>query len=160
VEGVKFDLFDLGDFGGFGLGAGLSGEVDGGDAQGAEEQAGALVIELVEGDAVGDFEDGALDGGAVFEAGQIEGGVGEDEVALRPAAGTGGVVVIAEVFAAERWAAAAVSGGVDVAAEVAFAGRFWLGCGFLRELDRLCGFHFGIPPDTYFKKLKSSKHVG
>jgi hypothetical protein len=127
VEGVEFDLFDLGDFGRFGFAAGLSGQVDGGDAQGAEEQAGALVVELVEGDAVSDFEDGALDGGAVFEAGQVEGGVGEDEVAVGSAAGPGGVMEVAKFFAAECGTAAAVAGGGDVAAEVTFAGWFWLG---------------------------------
>ncbi|MBB5345333.1 hypothetical protein [Tunturibacter empetritectus] len=59
-----------------------------------------------------------MDGGAVLGQGQIEGG------AAGAAAGSGdglagGVVVVAELFAAEAWAAAAMAVGEDVAALVA-----------------------------------------
>ncbi len=52
------------------------------------------------------------------------------------------MVVVAEVFAAQAWAAAAVAVGEDVAALVAF----WFG-------------HLGTPPGVLLV-LKSSKYVG
>jgi hypothetical protein len=59
-----------------------------------------------------------LDGGAVFGVGEGEGAGLVLAGALGGAAG--GVVVVAEVFAAEGGAAAAVAVGEDVAALVAF----------------------------------------
>jgi hypothetical protein len=103
---------------GGGGGAGLAGEVDGGGTQGVEEETAALRVELVEGDAAGDFSDGELEGGAVFKAGQVECGVGRDE-----AGGSGGrtvgVVEVAEVLSAEGRRAAAAASGMDVAADIA-----------------------------------------
>lgn len=65
---------------------------------------------------VDDLADGVLDGAAVFAAGEGEGG-------LAAAAGlwvrngfSGGVVVVAEGFFGEGWAAAAVAVGKDVTA--------------------------------------------
>jgi hypothetical protein len=73
VDRVVFNLFDLWDCFGFGFEAGFFGQVDGGDADGAEEKTGAIVVDLVLADAAGEFGEGELDGEAVFEAGKIEG---------------------------------------------------------------------------------------
>ena len=117
---VEDDLLD--DFGGCGCGAGRgeAGEVCAGDLEAVEEEAGAAWIELVAGDAAEDLADGALDGGTIFDEGEVEAaaaGAALDGVRDRA---TGGVVVIAEIFAAEAGAAAAVSVGEDVAALEAF----------------------------------------
>jgi hypothetical protein len=61
------DLFD--DFGEFGFGVVTGcgfGEVEAGDLEAVEEQAGAARIDVVGGDAAENFADGLLDGGAVF----------------------------------------------------------------------------------------------
>ena len=52
----------------FGLGFGdlLFGEVEAGDLEAIEEEAGAAWIDVVGGDALKDFADGGLDGGTVF----------------------------------------------------------------------------------------------
>ena len=55
-----------------GDGAGVGREVRGGDLDGEEEEAGAFVVDLIAGDAVGDLGDGELDGVAVLEVGQRE----------------------------------------------------------------------------------------
>jgi hypothetical protein len=125
---VGGDFFD--DFGGFGfctvVGGGF-GEVEAGDLEAVEEQAGAAGIDVVGGDAAEDFADGLLDGGAVFGQGKVEGGAAASAL-LRVGDGfSGGVVVVAEVFSAEAGAAAAVAVGEDVSALVLFGG--W--CGFL-----------------------------
>jgi hypothetical protein len=62
--GVDGDLF----YGlGFGFGEGLRfGEVEAGDLEAVEEEAGASGIDVVGGDALEDFADGGLDGGAIF----------------------------------------------------------------------------------------------
>ncbi len=118
VVGVGFYLFD--GVGGVGLGLAW-GEVHGGDLEAVEEEAGAAGVELVGGEAEEDFADGGLDGGAVFRAGEGEGGA----AGLAGGAGvefgfwdgfSGGVVVVAEEFVAQGWAAAAVAVGEDVAA--------------------------------------------
>jgi hypothetical protein len=76
---------------------------------------------LIERDAAAYHGYGELDRGAVFEAGEVEGGVGAEVVVVGGArAAAGGVVEVAELLAAEGGAAAAVAGGVDVAADVAF----------------------------------------
>jgi hypothetical protein len=62
--GIDGDLF----YGlGFGLGEGLwFGEVEAGDLEAVEEEAGAAWVDVVGGDALQDFADGGLDGGSVF----------------------------------------------------------------------------------------------
>ena len=74
---VEHDFFH-----GFGWGMGglrlcLHGfrEVRGGDLEAVEEEAGALEVEVVGGDAAEDFVDGELDGGAVLGGGQAEAGL-------------------------------------------------------------------------------------
>jgi len=64
---VDGDLFD--DFGGFGVGVAVDrgfGEVEAGDLEAVEEQAGAAGVDVVGGNALEDFADGVLDGGAVL----------------------------------------------------------------------------------------------
>jgi len=106
------------------LGAGFSGEEVGGDLEAVEDEAGALLVELVGADAVEDLAEGVLDGGAVFKRGEEEFGV--DGMASAEFGGgvAGGLVVVAEVFVAEGGAAAAAAGGEDVAAAVGFLGGF------------------------------------
>ena len=68
MDGVVDD-FGYGFFGflaGGGLDGGWFGEVQGGDLQAVEEQAGAARVEGVFGYAGEDFADGVLDGAAVF----------------------------------------------------------------------------------------------
>jgi hypothetical protein len=96
------------------------GEVEAGDLEAVEEQACAAGIDLVGGDALEDLADGELDGGLVFGQGQVEVGAAVLAVARVGDGAAGGVVVVAEVFSAEAWAAAAVAVGEDVAALVAF----------------------------------------
>ena len=65
-SGVDGDLFDGSGFGG-GLGVGLSfGEVEAGDLEAVEQEAGAAGIDVVGGDALQDLADGGLDRGSVF----------------------------------------------------------------------------------------------
>jgi hypothetical protein len=98
-------------------GDGLFGEVEAGDLESVEEEAGAAGVDVVGGDALQDLADGVLDGGAVFGERELEGGVAGAWV-LRGS--SRGVVVVAEVLAAQAWAAAAVAVGEDVAALEAF----------------------------------------
>ena len=115
---------DLGDeFGGLVARVGF-GQVEAGDLEAVEEQAGAARIDFVGGDAAEDFADGLLDGGTVL-------GVGEGEAGLAALAGggvldgaAGAVVEVAEGWVrlrapfgvADGWAAAAAAVGEDVAA--------------------------------------------
>jgi hypothetical protein len=117
---VDGDLFD--DFGlGFGVAVGGGfGEVEAGDLEAVEEQAGAAGVDVVGGDALQDLADGVLDGGTVFGEGEVEGGAAASALLRVGDGSSGGVVVVAEVFSAEAWAAAAVAVGEDVAALVAF----------------------------------------
>jgi hypothetical protein len=111
------------DAAGFGLGSGCSlwREVAAGDLEAVEEEASAAGIYGVGGDAAEDFADGKLDGGSVFGELKVKAGVGVARAVCRFA---GGVVVVAEIFVTERWAAAAVSVGEDVAAlEAWWCGR-------------------------------------
>ena len=131
MGGVGADLFD--DLSGGGGFAGLGGawEVEAGDLEAVEEESGGAQVDGVGRDAAEDLADGLLDGGAVFGLGDVEAApavAGGDGGARGWA--TGGVVVVAELLAAEAGAAAAASIGEDVAALV----TFWL------------GLHAGIPP--------------
>ncbi len=137
--GVDGDLFDglAGGFGfvggsgwvsgsGCGLGIGLGfGEVEAGDLEAVEEEAGAAWVDVVGGDALEDLADGGLDGGAVFGERQVEGGAAAAALARVGDGFSGGVVVVAELFLAEAGAGAAVPVGEDVAALVLF--RVWCG---------------------------------
>jgi hypothetical protein len=110
---VVGDLFDLrrgADV--FGI---LTGKVGAGDLEAVEEQARSFGVDLVVGDAEKDLADGELDGSAVFGQREVESvAVFAGARVWRGAAG--GVVVVAEVFSAERWAAAATAFGEDVTA--------------------------------------------
>ena len=120
------DLFDHLDWFGSGVvvGGGF-GEVEAGDLEAVEEQAGAAGVDVIGGDAAENFSDGLLDGGPVFGQGKVEGGAAASTL-LRVGDGfSGGVVVVAEVFSAQAGAAAAVAVGEDVAALVLFGG--WCG---------------------------------
>ena len=101
----------------------MAGQVGAGDLEAVEEEAGAAGVDLVAGDAAEDFADGELDGGAVFGHGEVEVGLVGSALAWVLHGAAGGVVVVAEVFLAEAWAAAAVAVGEDMAALVAF----WFG---------------------------------
>ncbi len=106
------DLFD--DFGGFGF-RGFE-EVEAGDLEAVEEEAGAAGVDVVGGDAAENFADGKLNAGTIVGIGKrkVEGGAAAAAL-LRAGDGfSGGVVVVAEVFSAEAGAAAAVAVGEDV----------------------------------------------
>ena len=122
------DLFD--DFDGFGPGVVVGrgfGEVEAGDLESVEEEAGAAGVDVVGGDALKDLADGVLDGGTVFRERDFEGGAAGFTGAGVGCGFAGGVVVVTEVFATETWAAAAVAVGEDVAALEAF-GCFGFWC--------------------------------
>jgi hypothetical protein len=123
-------------------------EVAAGDEEAVQEAAGALVVDLVAGDAGEDLGEGKLDAGAVVDGGQLEDGVvGMDSVVARGGA-AGGVVVVAEGLAAQGGGAAAAARGVDVTAEVALDG----------DLGEFGGVgHRGTPLGE--KSLKSSIQV-
>jgi hypothetical protein len=92
------------------------GEEAGGDLEAVEEVSGALGVEVVGGDALEDLGEGELDGGAVFELRQSEGGAATAAGGGVRDGAAGGVVEVAEVFVAEAVAEAAVAVGEDVAA--------------------------------------------
>jgi len=104
---------------GFGGGLGF-GEVEAGDLEAVEEEAGAARVDVVGGDALEDFSDGRLDGGAVFWQRQMEGGAAAAALFWVGDGFSRGVVVVTELFLAEAWACAAASVGEDVAALVLF----------------------------------------
>ncbi len=134
---VGGDLFD-GE--GVAVAVGFAGQVDAGDLEAVEEQASAFGVDLVAGDAEDDLADCALDGSAVFGQREVELGLAAAALGGVVDGTAGGVVVVAELLAAEARTAAAVAVGEDVAALVAF--------GFL--------LHGGIPPG-YLQVSKSSK---
>jgi hypothetical protein len=109
------------------------GEVEAGDLEAVEEEAGAAGVDVVGGDALEDLADGVLDGGVVLGERQVEGGAAAATLAWVFDGLAGGVVVVAELFLAEAWAGAAASVGEDVAALVLF--RFW--CGVVHGGDPL-----------------------
>ncbi len=114
MVGGLFDQFGSG-FGGL-----LFGKVEAGDLEAVEEKAGAARVDVVGGDALEDLADGVLDGRPVFRERDLEGGATAAAGAWVLCRFAGVVVVVAEVFSAEAWAAAAVAVGEDVAALVAF----------------------------------------
>ena len=120
---VDGDLLD-----GFWRRRGGFGEIERGDLEAVEEEAGAFGVEAATGNALQDESDAGLDGGTVFGQGQLEGG---EDVAVsgRRFWAAGGVVVVAEVLVAERFAAAAVSVGEDVAALEVLDFGVWHGWG-------------------------------
>jgi hypothetical protein len=118
VYELGFEVLGLAGAGGFRGLLGL-GEDGGGDLEAVEEESGAAWVDLIGGDALEDLADGLLDGGAVFGDGEFEFEGGEG--AVFGCGFAGGVVVVAEIFVAERGRAAAVAGGEDVAALVAFS---------------------------------------
>ncbi len=143
AEGWVFDdVLDgvVGDVVGPGLG-----EVEAGDLEAVEEQAGAAWVDLVRGDALEDVAEGELDGGAVFGVGEDEvGGLGLTALAGRKLGGrrgtAGGLVEVAEGLIAQARAAATAAVDVDVAAlEAGF--RVWPGAEI--GLDGTC---HGLPP--------------
>ena len=67
-----------------------------------------------------DLADGGLDGRTVFGEWEVEGGSLVLALVRVLNWAAGGVVVVAELFSAQTWAAAAAAVGEDVAALVAF----------------------------------------
>ena len=158
-DGVDGDLFyGLGcrlGFGG-GLGGGLGfGEVEAGDLEAVKEEAGAAGVDVVGGDALEDLADGVLDGGSVFGERDFEGGAAASAAARVSRGFAGVVVVVAELFLTQAWAAAAVAVGEDVAALVAF-GWFGLWCLVLFDGGVV---HWSLPTGVLFG-AKSSEEKG
>ena len=93
-------------------------QVEAGDLQSVEEEAGSAGIYVVGSYSLEDHADGVLDGASIFRVGENEdfavnfsgfevgGGYGV----------AGGVVVVAEIFSAEPWAETAAAVGEDMAA--------------------------------------------
>jgi hypothetical protein len=123
---VGCDLFD--DFDGFGPGVAVGrwfGQVEAGDLEAVEEEAGAAGVDVIGGYAAEDFSDGMLDGGTVLRQRKVESGSATSALLRIGDRFSGGVVVVAEVFSAQARAAAAVAVGEDVAALVLFG--VWCG---------------------------------
>jgi len=121
---IDGDLFDSLRFGLCGL---EFGKVKARYLEAVEEQTGTAGIDLVRGDALDDLTNRGLDGRAVFGQREGEGGGAAASMARVVDRLACGVVVVAEVFAAQAWAGAAASVGEDVAALVLFGSR----CGVL-----------------------------
>ncbi len=98
------------------------GEVEAGDLEAVEEEAGAAGVDVVGCDALKDFADGGLDCGTVFGQREVEGGAAAAALARVGDGPAGGVVVVAELLLAEAGAGAAAAVGEDVAALVLFGG--------------------------------------
>jgi hypothetical protein len=114
--GVLDDLFDLDRCG---VGFLLFGEVERGDLEGVEEQAGAARGEGAGGELFDDGADGELDGGTVFGHGE---GEGLRVVGFGFAGWAVGLVEVAEGLVVEAGGFAAADFGEDVAALEAFFG--------------------------------------
>jgi hypothetical protein len=103
VTGVGDDLFErlLGERAGKGWELLVGRKVGAGDLEAVEEETGAARVERVGGEAFDDEADGELNGGAVLEEREVEGG----EAGLAGAGfgdgTTGGVVVVAEFLLAK-----------------------------------------------------------
>src|SRR5882757_5233977 len=132
----------------FGLGGLLFGEVEAGDLETVEEEAGAARVDVVGGNALEDLADGVLDCRSVFGERDFEGGAAGLAGARMGCGFAGGVVVVTEVFSAEAGAAATVAVGEDVAALVAF------GC-FGLWLDGV--LHCPSPRGTFWCKVFGRK---
>jgi hypothetical protein len=154
--GVLDDLFD----GLRWIGRGLAGrEIDAGDLEAVEQEAGAAGVEFVGGEAEQDIADGGLDGGAVLGAGKDEGGLaGLDAFLCFPFWDglAGKMMVVAEFFSLETGRAAAMAGEMDVAALEASGGGWVLSRGFGGGVEGWIGVHGGMPPTGCFVS-KSSK---
>ena len=113
-EEAEFGVFDDLFHGEGGVRVGKTGrEVGGGDLEAVEEETGATRGDLVGGEAKDDFADGGLDGGAVFRAGEEEGGLaGADALLCFPFwdGFTGDVMVVAKFLPLEARGAAAMTG--------------------------------------------------
>ncbi len=120
VVQVVDDLLDDGLRGGGFL---LWSEVDAGDLEALQQQAGTFGVEAFFGDALQDVGESEVQGVTVLGHGEVEGGVGALVGAFAerlPGDGAArGVMVVAERLAAQGRAAAAMACGEDVAAEVA-----------------------------------------
>jgi hypothetical protein len=158
--GVEDDLFDgvgrvagvgvsfRGVFAGRGGGEFCFGEVGAGDLESVKEEPGAAGVDVVGGDAAEDFADGGLDGGAVFGVGEFEGGTAAAALARVGDGAAGGVVVVAELLAAQAGAEAAVAVGEDVAAAV-----FGFGFGF----GGWCGVRHGVASYVFVQSLQKKR---
>jgi hypothetical protein len=92
------------------------GKVKAGDLEAVEEKAGAAWVDIIGGDALEDFADGGLNGGAVLWEWQVEGGAAASALFWISDGAARGVVVVAEFLVAQADAAAAVTVGEDVTA--------------------------------------------
>jgi hypothetical protein len=159
---MKGDLFyGLGD-GAFRTGFALRfGEVEAGDLEAVEEEAGPAWVDVVGGDALEDLADGKLNAGAIVGIGEGEAEAGAASITgVGAGAGVGGrfaggVVVEAEIFSAQAGAAAAVAVGEDVAALEA-SGWFGLRCLGLR-LDGVV--HWSLPQGYFLVQSLRKKRV-
>jgi hypothetical protein len=109
------------------------GEVEASDLEAVEKKAGAARVDFVGGDALEDFADGGLDGGAVFRERQVEGGAAASAPFWVSNRAARGVVVVAKFFVMQAGAAATVAVGEDVAALETlwcFGAGFGFGFGF------------------------------
>ena len=145
--GVFYDVFHGG--GGVGLFF-LAAEVAAGYLEAVEEEAGSFGVEVVGGEADQDLGDGGLDGASVFGVGESE---GSSLIQLCMASlgvlfwdwAAKIVVVVAEVFTAERGRAAAMAAGQDVAA----LETLWCGA------CHVCG-----PPRAFWCKVFTTLRLG
>ena len=127
-------------------------EVEGGDLESVEEQAGAAGVDVVEGEVGEDLADGLLDVGAGGGLGQLD-GVAAGEAGLGVGGGSARLVVeVAVVFVAQGVAAAAVSVDEDVAAAEVLGN-------FLALLGNLFVFVHGAPPGYLMCKFLRTKDL-
>jgi hypothetical protein len=96
------------------LAGGGFGQVEAGDLETVEKEAGAFGMHPAVGDTLEDFRDGSEDTAAVFYLGEFE--VFEAITAAIFGRLAGGVVVVAELFVAQRRAAATAAAEEDMAA--------------------------------------------
>jgi hypothetical protein len=145
------DLF-YGLVGGLGFGGefcgGLGlGQVEAGDLEAIEQEAGAARVDVVRGDALEDFSDGGLDGGTIFWKGQVEGRAAATMLLWIGDGFSRGVVVVTELLLTEARAGTAASVGEDVAALVLF--RFFDGV-----------LHVCLPTGSSLRKVFGRQGIG
>jgi hypothetical protein len=97
-------------------------EIGTGDEQAVEKLSGALGVNLIACDEREDLSEGELYAGAVVDVGHLELVAGGMDSTVAVAGAAGGVVVVAELLAAQGRRAATAAGGVDVAAEITLDG--------------------------------------